>query len=287
MIRLGYTYGSIEIQVLRNGVLANADSTPVCVLRRNGVNSGEVVTITNPSTGRYLASFTTLLASAGWSEDDHIVLHTTALIDGVSYSNIHFDSYGAGVFGGGSGSGANIVSITVDDGTDPIEGANVRLTKGADTFVVTTDVDGLAEFSLNDGTWTVTITQSGYSFIPTTLVVDGNETQTYSMTQTVLTPSDPGQVTGYLYCYGTNGAVTAGVVVTLMQLRPISGSGIAYNGATRSQTSGADGLVQFTGLFLGGRYRLYRGLDDQHPVSFTIDSDQTDPMELPSVIDTP
>jgi len=93
---------------------------------------------------------------------------------------------------GGSGSGARSVTLTVNDGTNTLEGATVRLSLAAETYVVTTNVNGQAALSLDDGTWTVTITKPLYSFTPTTLVVSATTTHTYSMTAMSITPSEVG-----------------------------------------------------------------------------------------------
>lgn len=92
----------------------------------------------------------------------------------------------------GSGSGARTVTVTVNDGTTSLQNARVRLTNGAASFVGDTNASGVATFNLDDATYVVSITKSGYSYAGTTLVVDGTETVTYSMTQIVVTPpTDP------------------------------------------------------------------------------------------------
>jgi hypothetical protein len=91
--------------------------------------------------------------------------------------------------GGGSGTGARTVTITVNDGTTALQNAIVRMTEGVNTYTATTNVSGVCTFNLDDATYTVSITKSGYSYAGTTLVVDGTEAVTYSMTQ--ITPSAP------------------------------------------------------------------------------------------------
>jgi len=192
---------------------------------------------------------------------------------------------GGGGGGGGISSGARVVDITVTDTLAvPLENAIVRVTQGAESYVLTSNVDGEVSFSLDDATWTVSITKPGYRFTPTTLVVDGSDTISYSMTQVVITPSDPGLITGYTTCYDNEGVVESGVTIYLQQIEPVTGSGIAYDGDARSSVSNSEGVAEFTGLFLGGRYYVYRDQTDGRPVMFTIDAEQTDPMELPSVI---
>lgn len=79
------------------------------------------------------------------------------------------------------GIGARTITVTVDDGTDPVEGATVRLSKGAESYTQRTDVTGQCTFNVDDGTWAVSITRPGYQFAGATLIVDGNESETYSM----------------------------------------------------------------------------------------------------------
>jgi hypothetical protein len=108
----------------------------------------------------------------------------------------------------GSGTGARTVTITVNDGTTALQNAVVRLTEGVNTFRALTNASGVATFNVDDATYTVAITKSGYSYAGTTLVVDGTETATYSMTvNTVTPPDDPAlcAVTFHLRDqYGTN-----------------------------------------------------------------------------------
>ena len=195
--------------------------------------------------------------------------------------DIHSDGSG----GGAVSTGARTVTVTVTDDSDvPLQNATVRVTQGAESYVLGTNASGVVSFSLDDATWTVSITKYGYQFSPVSLVVDENETITYTMSQIVPTPSTPGLITGYLVCYDNEGVVESGVTVYLKQLEPATDSGVAYDGDVRSAVSDAEGLVEFTGLFLGGRYHVYRDQLDERPVMFTIADDQTDPMELPSVI---
>lgn len=188
----------------------------------------------------------------------------------------------------GGGTGARTVALTVNDGSAAIESAHVRVTKGAESYVLDTNASGLVTFSLDDGTWSIAITKPGYVYNnpSATIVVNGNETATYSMTQITITPSDPGQVTGFIYCYDEVGAVEEGVEIHLHQQRPISGTGIAYDDAVRTGTSDADGLVEFVGMFKGGRYSYYRGTSDDRHVEITVPTTATDPYELKSISGT-
>ena len=160
----------------------------------------------------------------------------------------------------GAGSGAWTVTITVDDGTNPLEGAKVRMTQGAETYLATTNASGIAVFSLDTFTWTVVITKPLYTFTSTTLAVAADTAQTYSMTAESIPASNPGQVTGFLHVYDENGAVEASVTISLRTLSS-PGEGMALDAATRTATSDANGLVTFINLFVGTTYDIRRGTD--------------------------
>jgi len=198
-------------------------------------------------------------------------------------------SHGGGSWqtSGDAGSGANTVTITVDDGSDPLENAKVRVQSGAENYLAQTDVDGEVVFALDNATWSVAVTKAGYTFTPTTLAVAADVNQTYSMAAVSITPSDPGQVTGYFYCYDENGVIEEDVEVNLQTYRPASGSyGVVHDTTVRTQTSGATGLVEFTGLFPGTTYKLRRG--DVAPwQEITIPADADDPYELDSIAGRP
>jgi len=185
-----------------------------------------------------------------------------------------------------AGSGAWTVTITVDDGTDPLESATVRATKGAESYQNTTDADGEAAFALDSGTWTVAITLFGHTFTSTTLVISADTEQTYSMIAVSITASEPGQVTGYLYCYDEEGVVESSASVTIWQVDTAESEGYAYDSTERTETSDATGLVEFTGLFVGGTYRLKRGTTGESE-KFTIPGTASDPYELTSVLGKP
>lgn len=94
----------------------------------------------------------------------------------------------------GAGTGARTVTITVNDGTTVLENCIVRLTEGANTFTVLTNSSGVAVFNLDDATYTVGITKPGYTYSGTSLVVNGTETATYSMTAISISNPTAGKV---------------------------------------------------------------------------------------------
>jgi len=184
--------------------------------------------------------------------------------------------------GGGTGTGARTVAITVNDGTSALESARVRFTKGAESYVGSTNASGLISFSLDDGTWSVAISLAGYTFTPTTRVVDGDETQTYSMTLVTVTPSDPGFITGYWQCYDEEGIAEAGQTVQ-MRMKVCSGYGMMYDSKIRSEDSDANGLATFTNLDPGMTYQVRRGESGKW-IDVTIPSTATSPYALQSIV---
>ena len=133
-----------------------------------------------------------------------------------------------------SGSGAYTITVTVTDGTDPLENAVVRLTEGVNQFTATTNASGEATFSLNAATYTVAVTKAGYQFTPTTRTVTGAETGTLTndleMTLTVAppAPADPTLTTVYVNTGEIIGKVIKGLTikVTLTSTQPaVSGDG--------------------------------------------------------------
>lgn len=186
---------------------------------------------------------------------------------------------------GGRGSGANTVTLTINNGSTAIQNAKVRVTSGASTYLGTTDINGLVTFNLDDDTWIIAITSPGYTFAGASLVVGGDVTHTYSMTALNITASNPGYTTGYATCYDDTGVVESGVVVTatIVQVDSSDTSHI-YDTAALSATSDINGLVQFPNLVLGATYRITRGSGVR---LITIPLSASSTYALPSFVGTP
>lgn len=180
------------------------------------------------------------------------------------------------------GSGDRTIGVTVTDGTDPLESATVRMTKGSESYAGKTDESGQVTFYLDDGTWTITATLGGYFGTSTTHVVDSNETPLeIELTKATITPSPANTVTGYATVLDEQGSPESGVVCgcALVQL-PLAGSeGIVADSTEQTSISDANGLVQFLGLIPGAYYLLRRGATHTR---VNIPSTATDPYELPS-----
>jgi hypothetical protein len=171
---------------------------------------------------------------------------------------------------GGTGTGARTVAVTVNDGAAVLENAIVRFTEGANTYAGPTNVSGQISFSLDDATYAVAVSKVGYNFTPTTLVVDGDKTPTYSMTAVSITaPPNAATTTGVMTVYDEEGSVESGVTVTVQILDGPGTDGIGYDSTEWAETSSALGVVEFAGIILGARYKIWRGTAKANVETFT------------------
>lgn len=179
-------------------------------------------------------------------------------------------AHGAGSWSaGGSGSGAYTLTITVTDGTNPLQNATVRVAEGVTTLTQTTNASGVATFSVDAATWAVAITKGGYSFTPTTLVVSGNQSQTYAMTAVVI-PSPPSAATSTVAvtCYNELTTIEPGAKLYVKQTGiPAGSTDTAFDGTEKEYTANGSGLVVLT-LWRNATYQIRRGTSKQ-ATSFT------------------
>lgn len=182
-----------------------------------------------------------------------------------------------------AGTGARVVEVTVTDGTDPIEGALVRFSKGGETFVQSTNVDGEKAFSLDDGTWTVSITANGFSFTPTTLLVDGNEIVTYVMTPVVTPTPSPGegQVTGVGNVYDEYGELDSSKTVYAQMILAARATGF-FDGKVAEYTPIA-GIVTIPKLFKTATYQFWIGNSSKR-LKFYVPETGEDSIDLPPIL---
>ena len=185
-----------------------------------------------------------------------------------------------------TGTGANSVTITVDDGTNPLENASVKMTSGSESYTGTTNVSGQIVFSLDTATWNVAISKAVYSFTPTTLAVSTTTTQTYSMSAIVVPASSADQVTGYLYMYDSVGVIESGARLEYKITKVGSALGFGYDDTLKTVTSDTNGKVELPNLFKGATYNIRRG-DSKRWYAIAIPSGATDPYEMTSVIGSP
>ena len=171
---------------------------------------------------------------------------------------------------GGSGSGARTVTVTVDDGATVLENATVRFTEGANTFTGLTNASGVIVFSLDDATYAVSITKAGYTFTPTTKIVNGTEADTYSMSIVAITaPPNAATTTGVMLVYDEEGVLEEGVTITVQIIDGPGTDGIGYDSTEWAELSSALGVVEFAGIILGARYKIWRGTSKPEAQTFT------------------
>lgn len=182
-----------------------------------------------------------------------------------------------------TGAGAYTLTVTVNDGTTALQNATVRLSEGANAFAGLTNASGVVAFSLDAATYDVAITKDGYSFNPTTKVVAGSGSQTYSMTAVVITPSaDPGKCVATMTCFNnlTNDDSTARVWLQQTSV-PAGDDGHVFDAKKIMLTPNSDGEITVT-LWRGAGYKIWRGSSEDDAVEFTAASAAT--MSLDSVL---
>ena len=165
-----------------------------------------------------------------------------------------------------AGSGPWSVTISVEDSIDnsDLQGALVRLTEGADDFVIATDSLGEATFGLRSATYDIVITKTGFSSYVGTLVVSANATPTIQLTATgaIAIPSNPILSTGVMVVYDENGDIEEAVPITIQMTAGPGTAGYSHDTKSRTENSAATtGLVTFTGLIRGATYSIRRGAD--------------------------
>lgn len=159
------------------------------------------------------------------------------------------------------GRGAYPATLTVDDGTNPVSGATVRVTATGLVSTGTTNGSGVVSFALNDGSYTVTIVKAGYGSLVDSLTVSGASTDTYSLTAVVVTPPASALVaTGVMVVYDEMGVLEEGASISIKLTVGPGDDGYGWDTATRTEVSDADGLVEFTGMIRGATYQVWRGV---------------------------
>jgi hypothetical protein len=161
--------------------------------------------------------------------------------------------------GSGGGSGSYNVTLTVNDGTNPIQNATVTLAINSSRYTATTNSSGVAVLTPTEGsgTYTVSLTAIGYQFTPVSLVVSGNTSHTYSMTALNINSGPAGTVTVYGYTTDATGStVVAGVRVYLKMETPPSTAGSIVSPNPITATSDSNGLFQITGCLPSTQYYI-------------------------------
>jgi hypothetical protein len=225
-----------------------------------GVSAGTIVGLiyTKILAGIGTTLIRVLGAIAGKAADASALADITATTAGATYDNTT-DSLQAQEDGGPGG--ANTVTITINDGVNPVEGATVTAwNSGIIADSKTTNASGVVGLTLNSATYEINKAKTGYSGSSDTLVVSGPGSHTYSLTLLTITPSTPPEVTGWMIVRDLAGQPEAGVVLTLEATKIAAGdTGSSLPSTSIDATSAATtGLVEFTGLLPGWTYRLTR-----------------------------
>lgn len=148
----------------------------------------------------------------------------------------------------GSGTGAYTITVTVTDGTDPLENASVRLIEGVTPYTGNTNASGEAVFALDAATYAVAVTKAGYQFTPTTRTVTGEEAGTLTndleMTEVVVAPpADATLCRVFAYLQTKSGAPVTGQTMTAKLTTPAKSDAMITTATITSAVSDADGLV--------------------------------------------
>lgn len=170
------------------------------------------------------------------------------------------------------GRGAYPVTITIDDGTDPVEGAFVQVFGTGIYGSGTTNASGIAKLALNDGDYDVTVAKVGFPSAYESLTVSGATSDTYSLTATPITESPPGTGTGWMYVYDETMEVEEGVPISIQMSAGPGDDGRGLDQKIRTETSDEDGLVEFPGMLHGATYRVWRG-PAENPATSTVVQD--------------
>lgn len=159
-----------------------------------------------------------------------------------------------------NGHGPNLVTITVTDGTDPLENAKVRVASGVISEDDDTDVDGEVQFALSNATYTVTIERAGYESEVASLVVAGTTTHEYELTALIVTPpASPSVATGSMLVLDENNDPEEGISISLQLTEGPGTAGYSLDTKIRTQVSDGSGMVEFVKLRRGATYSIWRG----------------------------
>lgn len=296
----GTVYWVLQTYNPDTGVLKDAESTPTVAVRKNGASVGDSVTVTKRSatTGIYDCSYNpaaevegdsftleesatvtgTTTSSATYSQTWGLVVmavergtdsaatptnvtDAVTSIKGADGDTLKTLSDQIDGIGSGTGTGARTVTVTVNDGATVLQNAAVRLTEGANSFKSLTNVSGVVTFNVDDATYTVGITKSGYTYAGTTLVVDGTEAVTYSMTAVSSTPpDDPALCAVTIHLRDQYGNDLAGepVEITFVQFTADAAETPPVLSIPPVQTTSAGGLVEVE-LYRDAVYKVIYG----------------------------
>ena len=183
--------------------------------------------------------------------------------------------------GGGGGNGPYAVTITVYEGQTPLEGASVRLMLGAEDYSLVTNASGRCTFYVGAGTWRWRVAKPGYMGQSATVAISEDKQLNVSLEKVIVSPSPPGQTTGYAIVYDEQGAVEPGVTV-YCRLVQLNVYGVVGDTQQRSAQSNQQGVVAFPGLVKGATYAFRRSNGVERVLRVPLDAGDT--IELPPLM---
>lgn len=242
------------------GAASNTSNNPAAI------SSGKVCRLTLTATEMQAATVTVILSDVTGDEwkDQAFTFHTygnssalhEADLDRAIPSATEIEDQLEIAHGTGSWeyapTGDSAVTLTIDDGTTPIEGVRVGVYDGTNTSLLrqlTTDASGQVSFNIADGSYKVRLARAQYAAAnsPESLTVSGTTAQTYSMTDLVSIdpPGSPTLCTVYdtLLDAGGNAIASATVEARAVTPQAVSG-GDTMGDVVASATTDANG--QFT-----------------------------------------
>lgn len=158
------------------------------------------------------------------------------------------------------GSAAYVATLTVDDGTDPVASATIRISGSGVARTVLTDGSGVALAGLENGAYDVTVLKAGFVTHVGTLTVAGATSATYTLTPLSITPpAAPGLATGYGLVYDEFNELEINKPISVQMVAGPGDVGNFLDTAIRTVNSDADGYVEFTRLRQGATYNIWRG----------------------------
>jgi len=204
--------------------------------------------------------------------------------DGLPIPNlpvVAFDPEGASA---SAGAGPNLVNLTVQDGDgNNLSGVSVRLVIGIYSYSNITDINGVASFGLENGTYTLVMEKSGYEYTPTEETISGDEDITRVMSATVVpSSSNPLTTNATLYTYDRTGALEGNVDITFKLIAGPGEAGQSHYSRQFIKSSDSLGLLMVT-LLRSSTYQAWRG-DNEDAVRVTFTTDATGSYLLPEIL---
>lgn len=178
--------------------------------------------------------------------------------------------------------GTNTVTITVNDGTNPIADVTVYIYDSTNTVFVTsvvTNASGVATIYLNNAVYARRLLKTGATFTnPATLTVSGNTSVTYSGTAvTIGAPDDSDACRVYEFCYDQDGATP---LTTVTATATIKTTPYDYDDKLHS-------VVAVTGTYNSTTGLLYWDIVKGARVKFTITQiGVNSTVEIPTTVST-